>query len=298
MRFKLIMLTIFACNILCAQEVKNYINIYKSIGVSDYSKEKYIISKYRFSSIKKELKPYLKDTTTAVRQKAYYLLYKKGIVLRSDEKNEVVNILIEGCNDKNGGIVGSIFDHLNEFNAKDFNKNAKQSINTLLSKKKMFHRKKLAMLAGNVGAGREAMQKKLLDKNISYETKWSYSLALARQGSAKHINYCMSQINEISVNNDLIAYIIPDLVYTRQREMIDFCINIVFKDSKDCYSPNPDKPEYILCAYRVLELIAPVIKNFPYKIDDTGTLDTDDYDKALSIARKWFTDNPNYTILQ
>ena len=298
MRLKLIMLSLFACNMLFAQEIEEYIDIYKSIGVSDYNKEQSIINKYKFNTLKTGLNQYFSDSVASVRQKAYYLIYKKGITAEATNRTETVNTLINGCFDKNGGVVGAVLSNLNDFNSSDFDNKAKSAINKLLNKKKMFHRKKLAMLAGNIGAGKEAMQKKLLDKRVSNDTKWAYSLALARQGSAKHINYCMNQISEIPVNNNLITYIIPDLVYTKQREMIDYCISLVFRDTKDCFSPNPDKPEYILCAYRVLELIAPVIADFPYQTDATGTLNTDDYDKALTVARKWLTDNPNYNIIQ
>ncbi len=152
------------------------------------------------------------------------------------------------------------------------------------------------MLAGIVETGQETLRKKFLMPDINNEIKWAIALALARQGSSEHTNYCVQLANKLPANNNLISYIIPDLIYTRQKQAIDYCVQIINKDSKDCYSPNPDKPEFILCAYFVMELLAPVIMDFPLKTDATGTLVTGDYEKALITARAWFANNPNYKI--
>jgi hypothetical protein len=40
-----------------------------------------------------------------------------------------------------------------------------------------------------------------------------------------------------------------------------------------------------------MELLAPVIVDFPVKTDITGQLETDDYPAALQTVRKWFVNN-------
>jgi hypothetical protein len=43
-----------------------------------------------------------------------------------------------------------------------------------------------------------------------------------------------------------------------------------------------------------MELLAPVIVDFPVKTDATGQLATEDYDHALQVVRKWFINNTEY----
>jgi len=296
MRLKLTLLFLITYHSIFADEISDYMNSCKSSGKSDYKTEKYIIEKYSYEKLTDKLTPFYSDSIVFVRQKAYYLTYKKGLISNSEIQQSVVLKLIHGCNDNNGGLVGNLLSYLMEFPGDSFKEEAKNEINNLLIKKKIFHFKKLAMLSGIAGAGKETMQKDFLNPDISNETKWILSLALARQGSLKHTDYCMERVKNIPVNSEIISYIIPDLIYTRQRLAIDYCIDIIFSDKKDCYSPNPDKPEFILCAYRVIELLAPIIVDFPYQTDATGSLVTNDYEEALTVSRNWFTNNPTFQI--
>ncbi len=296
MRFKLTLLSLLITNLIFADGISDYMNKYKSSGKTDYKKEKNLIAQYSFKDLINELSPFYKDSVVTVRQKAYYFTFKKGVVSSQEIKQKAVLKLLSGCYDKNGGVVGQLFSYLFEFSTENFNEEAKDRMDKLLVKSKMFHFKKLAMLAGIVGTGQEALQKKILDPDINNKTKWALSLALARQGSEKYTDYCMERVLNITVNNNFVSYIIPDLIYTRQHKAIEYCIGIIYSDKKDCYSPNPDKPENILCGYRIMELLAPVIIDFPFKTDATGTLVTDDYEKALEIARNWFTNNPTFKI--
>jgi hypothetical protein len=298
MRLKLTLLFLITSNFLFADEVSDYMNNYKSSGKSDYKTEKYIIERFSYTKLIEKLTPFYTDSIVVVRQKAYQFTYKKGLISEPKTQQKMVLRLLAGCNDKNGGIVGQLLSYLQEFPPEVFNEEAKNEINNLLGKKQITHFKKLAMLAGMVGAGQERMHKAVLMPNIKNETKWALSLALARLGSIEHTEYCVELVKKISVNSDLISYIIPDLIYTRKRLAIDYCIEIMYSDKKDCYSPNPDKPEFILCAYRVMELLSPIIIDFPFQTDATGSLVTNDYEEALTITRDWFTNHPNFQISQ
>ncbi|NOQ25701.1 MAG: hypothetical protein GQ564_10110 [Bacteroidales bacterium] len=271
-------------------------NSFKSSGKSDYKTEKQIIEKFSYLELIEKLTPFYADSTTVVRQKAYQFTYRKGLTSEANTQKKVVLKLLAGCKDKNGGIVGQLFSYLQEFPPESFDESAKNTIDNLLDKKQITHFKKLAMLAGMVGAGQETMQKKFLMPEVKNETKWALALALARQGSNKHTKYCVELVKNISINSDLVAYLIPDLIYTRQNQAINYCIEIIHSNKKDCYSPNPDKPEFILCAYRIMELLAPVIIDFPLQTDATGSLATNDYEEALKITRNWFINNPTYQI--
>ena len=52
-------------------------------------------------------------------------------------------------------------------------------------------------------------------------------------------------------------------------------------------SANADSEENILCGYRVLEYIAPVMIDFPLPVDEFGELEIDDYEAGLEEVRQW-----------
>jgi len=85
-----------------------------------------------------------------------------------------------------------------------------------LNQKKIYHYKKLAKLAGKINTGTERLNKTFLDPNTSKKIKWISALALARQGSIKHVNFCLNLIKDTPINNNSVSYLIPDLIYTRK----------------------------------------------------------------------------------
>lgn len=281
-----------------ANEITNYLNEFKYSGISNFNKELSILENNSLDELEKNLTVFFNDSVSAVRSKSYYLIYKKGIVVPDEKKENAVSILIKGCSDKNGGIVGNLLSYLMDFPNNSFNENSKQEVSNLLNQKKIFHYKKLAKLAGKINTGAEKLNKTFLDPKTSKEDKWISALSLSRQGSNKHTEFCLNLIKDTPIDNNSVAYLIPELIYTRQKQSVDYCIQIIYSDKKVCSSANPDKPEKILCGYRIMELIAPIIVNFPFKTNALGSLITDEYEKALEITREWLTNNPNYQIRQ
>ncbi len=291
--YSLILLTYVP--VLSANDIDNYFQEYKTTGKSDYKTEQEIIRTNKLDKLISQLTPYYTDSLTIIRQKAYYLTYKKGI--SGTEKNEAAVLkLLEGCNDRNGGIVGQNLGFLKDFSPATFNKQARKNIEDLLNKRHAVHFKKLAMLAGYVGISPESLEKQLLMPDITKEKKWALSLALAREGKTEQIEYCLNVIKKMPVNNDLMNYILPDLIYIRQKEAIDYCIILLNSDEKLCSPSDPDKQGKILCGYYMMEQLATVVIDFPYKIDGTGSLITEDYESALNTVRKWFQTNPTYKL--
>ena len=48
-----------------------------------------------------------------------------------------------------------------------------------------------------------------------------------------------------------------------------------------------------MCAYRVMEYLAPIIKDFPLEVDRDNELNIDDYEKGLLVCRSWFKQHIN-----
>ena len=115
-------------------------------------------------------------------------------------------------------------------------------------------------------------------------------------GNDEQTAWCVQKVKKAPVNSGLIANVLPDLIYTRQKEALDYCVELLFSDEKLCSSPNPDLSERIPCAYRIIEMLAPVIEGFPIKVNPSIGLESDDYPKTLQTVREWFKKNSNYKI--
>ncbi len=235
------------------------------------------------------LKDYYNDSITDVRRKAYYLTYRTGIENKQSAQQSIIQ-LTDGLNDENTGIAGSVLDYLKEFRNTDFTEEARKRIADLL-RQEMPHYKKLIKITGflNLQEQKDYLKTMLLNQEYSGNSeRWAINLALARMGDADAINFCLSTVKQMPVNDDLIYEIVPDLIYTRQKQIIDYLITLLMSDEKNCYSANPESAGKIRCGYRIMEYLAPVIKNFPLQTDPGGEIVTKNYKEALKISRDWF----------
>jgi hypothetical protein len=100
----------------------------------------------------------------------------------------------------------------------------------------------------------------------------------------------------LPVNDEVVYQIYPDLVYTRQKEIVALLIGQLNSDVKNCESADAERPANIPCAYRVMEMLAPAIEGYPVKLDASGDIDAKDYTEALQKVRTWFKEHPDYKI--
>jgi hypothetical protein len=279
-----------------AGEVEEYLRQYRQKQVGDYVREMEIISGYRLEQLLAELEAFYRDTLPPMRQKAYYLTYKKGVGMPSGQRTMAVTQLVKGLDDRDGGVIGLAIGYLQAFAPGDFDAGAQSVISAKLRYTGMPHYGDLALLAGYAGIGKEALSRLYIQPGLPMNRKWYVALALARMGHTEALEYCMKKIKSLPVNSEMISYALPDVIYMRQKEAMDYCVKLLGSDKNLCLSPNPDLPESILCAYRIMELLAPVIVDFPVQVDVSGTLDTDDYPRALQRVRAWFSKNSHYEI--
>jgi hypothetical protein len=293
----LVFLTIFLQASISAQ-VHAYFSSFRKSDVSNFGIEQNIISQSANNGLLDSLTNYYSDTLISIRQKAYYLTFKIGIKTDLANQSNTVHRLLEGCNDANGGIVGQCVQHLQKYPQNAFDEQSKNQINKLLQKKQQPHYKRLILLAGYAGAGNEVMRRKLLlpDKEPQ-DLLWAIHLAQARMGNQESLNFCVEKAQRLPIGNEMATWLIPEMIYTRQKKAIDFCVSVLNCDDALCNSSNPDQMEKILCGYRVLELLTPVIKDFPLHTDASGGLSISDYPKALAIARDWFAQHKDYQIV-
>lgn len=129
------------------------------------------------------------------------------------------------------------------------------------------------------------------ERKLTKPEIWSIYLSLARLGDELAIDYVVDRVKSLPLNSRLIEAIYPDLIYTKQEKIYDIMIDAIYSDELLCDSSNPDSDQMIICGYRIIELIAPHIYDFPIKTLPSGDLSVTSYPEALQQAREWFIQN-------
>ena len=278
-----------------ANTTSDYFDNCRKTGSSNYAEGNRIVKDNTSENLLRALKPYYTDTVTFIRTQAYYLTYRKGMEQQDDAQPVVVR-LAKGLYDTDSSLRGGIIGYLQAFPLSAFNEESKELIAANLSNPNSPHYDELMLLAGFVGTGSHELLRLSTNTDLSVRQKWNVSLALARLGSEDALQYCVEKVKKASVSSELVAYLLPDLVYICQKAALDYCVELLYSDEKLCRTANPNLSESILCAYPVIELIAPAIVNFPIPVDPRIGIETDNYEKMLQTVRQWFKEHPDYKI--
>jgi hypothetical protein len=206
---------------------------------------------------------------------------------------------VYGCGDKNSGNAGRAGKYLPKYKKEDFNAIAKDSLSACI-KRNVYYLDNILMLAGYINLTNCMQDIKNIFSTPKQpdNVKWAAHLALARMGDSIETAYCIRVIQLKQMNNAIVYNLVPGLIYTRQKAAFEYLVTILNSDEKNCNSSNPDNDSRIVCGYRVMEFLAPVIKDFPLQnIPGVNQIKTNNYDAALETARKWFKDKgENYEI--
>ena len=250
------------------------------------------------SSTLTALSPYYTDTVPQVRAQAYYLAQQVGTYSQDEAiRQQVTSQLVGGLSDEESGITGQVHSYLTAFGPADFTSEARQQIAVLLPQRPA-HFSRLLKLVGTLNMTDQIPTLRNLLPSLSARERWTAQLALARLGDQEALANVLARVKQEPVNDDVVYELLPDLVYTRQKAAIDYLVTIVQSDEKNCQSADPEAEGSILCGYRVLELLAPVIQDFPLAVDASGDLAVSDYPKALEEAREWLREHVDYELIK
>ncbi|HEY9007908.1 MAG TPA: hypothetical protein VIM75_17330 [Ohtaekwangia sp.] len=246
------------------------------------------------------LTPYLKDTAAVVRAKAYAIVQLAGGTARQDNlREDAVAKLVEGIKDHDSGNAGQALGYLTGFRKEDFTTVTKDTLLALF-KRKTLHYDELIRLIGFLELKQVQSDLRALSQEgtAAKKDRWSALLALARMDDAYAIESVMTRVKRLPVNDAVVYEIFPDLVYTRQRAVFDLLIDALNNNAKNCESANAEYDAKIPCAYRVMEMLAMAVANYPLTRDASGDINTKDYKAALETVREWFKRNKEYTIVK
>lgn len=250
-------------------------------------------------SILTTLNTYSNDTLVVVRSKAALITRVVGTKSAvSAIRQQSVTQLIGAAKDKSTGNAGAALNYLTEFKKNDFTKVHHDSLQRLF-KRNPPHIDVLAKLIGFLEM--KELKNDLFamsqQSTLGRKERWSAILALARMNDEAAVTDMMNRVKRMPVTDGVVYEVFPDLVYTRRPEAIAYLVEALNSDAKNCNSADAEREARIPCAYRVMEMLAPVIEGYPLKLDESGDIDTKDYPAALQLARDWFTKNKNYKIL-
>lgn len=241
---------------------------------------------------------YAKDTVPIVRSKATLIARIVGVKSTlATVRQQAVTQIIGAVKDKSSGNAGAALTYLTEFKKSDFTKVHRDSLIVMFRRKPPY----LDILIKLVGfLDIKELRNELFalsqQSTMGRKERWSSMLALARMNDTQAINDIMARVKRMPVTDGVVYEIFPDLVYTRRPEAIAYLVEALNSDAKNCNSADAERETRIPCAYRVMEMLAPVVNGFPLKVDESGDVVTNDYPAALQQARDWFIKNKNYTI--
>jgi PBS lyase HEAT-like repeat len=241
---------------------------------------------------------YLKDTTTLIRSKAYAITRSIGTKSSDNTiRQEAVQYLIEGMKDKHIGNAGSAINYVTSFKQTDFTTIHKDSLRNIFERKPT-HLDVLVKLMGflEMKDKRDAIYALSQQSTLGRKERWSATLALARMGDAVAIDDIMKRVQRMPVADAVVYEVFPDLVYTRTTQAINYLVTALNSDDKNCAAADAEREAKIPCAYRVMEMLAPVLEGYPLAVDESGDVVASDYPAALATAREWCTSQKEFVI--
>lgn len=241
---------------------------------------------------------YFSDTLSRVRAKMYGLV-GEAVVNSKDQnlRQLAVEQLVKASADFEN--LDLLLLKLSAFKKSDFTQASRDTL-VVLFRKKPPYLDQLARLVGSLQMTSLKDDLMVLSgpTTSNQRIRWAALLALARMGNAEATQSMMKRVQRLPVNDDVVYEVFPDLIYTRQRQAIDYLIVELKNDEKKCTTADAEDETPITCAYRIMELLAPVIEKYPLEVDTSGDIKTKDYKKSLGTVRAWFEKNKDYGIIQ
>lgn len=205
---------------------------------------------------------------------------------------------LQGFSQENAVLTRKAIERLQHFRRADFTEatrlNLKMALGTVSGNKGDLA-KLLAFACGRDCI--ETLENEMLANNPNKHDQKDFRLALIRAGDTRFESKLFKSAKEQVVNDRFVYTLINDLTYTRSKMIFDYLLELILSDEKRCTSANNDNPESMICAYRLIENVAPYINGFPAKVNAYNELETKDYAKLLVEVRDWISKNKNNYVL-
>ncbi|MEM8906793.1 MAG: hypothetical protein AAGD05_03010 [Bacteroidota bacterium] len=239
------------------------------------------------------LQPFLQATAPEVQREAVRLTAVIGAQHTAPtSRTQAVNQLLKTAEGTSTALLGQISRQLRQFNRADFDGQATQQLARLIRMERP-HLSKLIELAGFLQM-RDLLNEIRIHHQKDKYLRQSIGMALTRSGDEQKQENLLKNVKKLRVNDDFVYGILPKLVYVRQKETTNYLFGLILEDQKNCSPPGHSVPGKVNCAYRVMEALAPYIKDLPVTVGPSGDLAVDDYAQALQTTRQWILDHQDH----
>jgi hypothetical protein len=238
------------------------------------------------------------DSSYSVRAKRLELIYfVSSHSSNSSVRNRGVEMLLQPCIDGDIETAGIALDFIIKFQKTDFTPPVKDNVRKLVQRATLQYNEilKLAAFLELYDLTADIRRRSLTGNRPA--TRWAALLSLARMRDNDAASDIIRRVKKLPLTDDLVYRVFPDLIFTRNKSLINYMVEALMSDSKDCVAADAEREINIPCGYRIMEQLASIVDGFPLALDDTGDLQTNDYPAALQQAREWFINNTDYTIL-
>ena len=240
--------------------------------------------------------PFAFDSIYSVRTRAVELAHDFATASDDTITRQMCVQMLLNMVDRDPEVTGTALSLLTNYCPRDFTLQARDTIR-LLVLRHTASLNPLLKISGFLKLNNlEAPIRKYTLRGNAFATRWAALLSLARMGYQDAISDVLIRIDKIPLNDQTVYSIMPDLIYTRQPDIIRFILRLIQSDENGCFTADAEREVPIPCAYRIIEQLAPVIDEFPVEVDHTGDLTTNDYPAALAVVRDWFKDNSTFKI--
>lgn len=264
-------------------------------GKSFYLNEKALFELNSYSHILDNCNEYLNSEDESDRIMALRLTLK--VAESSDElitkHAAVYNLVDKGLRDNSKTIRSSVLNYLNKLPVSYFDDLSKNCLANIIINSRNYY-KQLVMLSGKLQMHQLVFHyenRLKTDSALTNNDKWGMQLSLGRMGNTGMVNKCVNQVRKIGMDNLIIYNVIPDLLYLNNKYVTDYLLDELRKQNLNCTTADPDNEMIIDCAYRLAELVAPYIKDFPFEVAVSGDLECNNYRKSLHDIRNWIIKN-------
>jgi len=282
---------------LTAQQSQELSSVFRSnrngLNVSDELSEAYIHSNEEL--IYEDCLLFARSEFEADRYLAFRIISDISLKTANQRlKNNIVYCLVNlGLNDISLGVRSGVIDYLNRLDNYSFDQRSQNRLASIIIDKPS-HYKRLVKLTGRIQMHQlvpHYTNRLKQDTVINTQQQWAIKLALGRMGDAQFVSECIQYVDAIGINDMVIYNLIPDLLYLQNKQVLDYLLDEVVMVNMDCRSTDPDNEVAIDCGYRLIEVVAPYIKDFPLEVGISGDIKSNNYKEALRVARLWIKKN-------
>ncbi len=189
------------------------------------------------------------------------------------------------------------FSALTRAKAEEFDETSKSLLLQIVASENIINQADYILLAGFL-YGEELLPFVPETARKSAAVRRAINLAKVRAGNEDRTANLLKNVKKIPLDDEFTYTVVPMLIYTRQRAVLDYLLELVMISNSNCTPGDAETSGQIDCGYRLIEHLAVAIAEFPVAVDEDGDLLDNDYAAALIKVREWITLNkPYYTIL-